>query len=218
MGKKQVRELRPTQFPDRDLLRGYSLNDAARIVEYETTQLPQHPKRILGIDPGKTNIAICYWEVGQTPQTLKVDDLMREAKITFDSVIGHFRYIETILQFFLASRDIDLIVKEGVAHWSSYGVAEAGRIQQMIERLAIDYHVPFFTVNPQTMRRFLKTDEKSTTKLEVYKRWGYEFASEDETDAFAIVQTALAILRGEFFATAKDEKAAKKAAKAKDAA
>jgi hypothetical protein len=212
MSKKVAKELRPTQFRSVEWLRTYVENDRARIAYFEKLLPPPNPARILGIDPGTTNLALIYWEIGQTPLSLKIEDVMKPSKITFETDNGHLRYIESILQFFLASRSIDLIIKEGVAHYKPFGVALAGRCQHVIERLALEYRVPFYTVNPSTMRRYLGTDEKSTTKLEVYKRWGYEFASEDETDTFALIQTGLAILRGEIAATVKEEKKRKKAA------
>lgn len=216
------RELLPTQLANPEELIEFADQYARSIEWYEkhvkterrigVARSPQF-FRFLAIDPGTKNVAIVYWADGKTPQSFKVDDLIKAAKLSFDSTAGHLLYIEAVIRFFLATRDIDVIFKEGVAHYKTHGVAEAGRIQQMIERLAIEYRVPYMTINPMTMRRFIETTEKSSTKLQVYKRWNLEFASEDETDAFALLQTGLAIMRGEFYHTVAEEKAAKKAAK-----
>lgn len=218
------RELLPTQMTFSSQLKKIISGDVGRIQDYEAKydefvsrkNLGVDQMRVLSIDPGRGNMALIYWD-GAKPHSMRVGDFLKEHKFEFRTTAGYAACMGRIIAFFLSGLSVDLIIKEGVTHYKKFGVADSGRIQQIIEGLAIEYDVPFYTVNPTTMRRFLKTNEKSSTKLAVYKRWGLEFASEDETDAFAIMQTGLAILRGEFYATVKEENAAKKAAKEKAA-
>jgi hypothetical protein len=53
-----------------------------------------------------------------------------------------------------------------------------------------------------TMRAFVgaagKGKTKSDTKLRVFQKWGVEFPTEDETDAYALAQNGLAIAYGEY--------------------
>lgn len=170
----------------------YATRDLEFVREREIIPPPERIRRVLAIDPGTQNLAVCYLEIGGTPKTMKI-----EPPDTIQTIAGAVRYLQGVLQWWLASRDVDLIIKEGIAHGKKFGVAEAGRLQHMIEEVAMMYRIPYITVNPTTMRAFMKSKEKSDTKLKVFQRYGYEFASEDETDAYAILETGLAGVRGE---------------------
>lgn len=166
--------------------------------------------RVLAIDPGKTHMAICLLDLepGHTHLTSLIE--------VPDNVPPPMRYLylEQIVQEWIWTFRPTVVCKEGVAHGSTYGVAEAGRIQQLIERVCIDFQVPFLTIVNQSMRAYLDAlwKEKSkapgmrrevgATKSDVKKRvwqcFEVEPPTEDETDAYALGQTCIAILRGEY--------------------
>ena len=55
-------------------------------------------------------------------------------------------------------------------------------------------------VAPQALKKFVTGKgnvKKDQMKLAVFKRWGVEFPTTDETDAYALAQWGQARLRGE---------------------
>lgn len=163
-------------------------------------------KALIAIDPGTTNLAACY--MLRTPRV----QMTRTTKFRIpklDTTYQKIRYLSLAIEEWMGSLlgyvgqetyvpRIDLVIKESIAHGYAGGVADAGRVQHMIESLADRWSVPFIDVNPTSMRAFLGSKSKSDTKLAVYKKYHAEFPSEDECDVFAIAMTGLAIMSGEY--------------------
>jgi Holliday junction resolvasome RuvABC endonuclease subunit len=155
-----------------------------------------HFTKVLAIDPGTTNIALALLDLEHdTEITSKIEN----PNLTLQSM--RYVYIERIVEHWIRMFRPDVVFKEGVAHGAPFGVAEAGRLQYIIDRAAFEQNVPVITVSNPTMRKFLgvKTGQetKSMARMQVLKKFGKEFESNDETDAYAIAQTGLAILRGD---------------------
>ncbi len=157
--------------------------------------------RILGIDPGKVNMALCFLDNNGNHETLKLHaiDHSNNAYRLFD--------LERQLNNYVNRYDsIDLIVHEGLAFAAEFGVAESGMVQYLIQRVAISNDVSFITIASTTMKRFLeiktpkggKSKGKTDLALAVYKKWNLEFPSQDETDAFILAKCGAAIMNGEF--------------------
>jgi Holliday junction resolvasome RuvABC endonuclease subunit len=141
-----------------------------------------HFTKVLAIDPGTTNIALALLDLEHdTEITSKIEN----PNLTLQSM--RYVYIERIVEHWIRMFRPDVVFKEGVAHGAPFGVAEQ--------------NVPVITVSNPTMRKFLgvKTGQetKSMARMQVLKKFGKEFESNDETDAYAIAQTGLAILRGD---------------------
>jgi Holliday junction resolvasome RuvABC endonuclease subunit len=153
---------------------------------------------VLAIDPGTANMAICVLTRGHADTAYT----KRLVVPTLPGVTAKVLYLDHVLDGLIREFEPELIVKEGPAHFASFGVADAGRVQYAIERLAYAHNLPLITIAPMTMRTFVgaagKGKTKSDTKLQVFKKWGVEFPTEDETDAFALAQTGLAIAHGEY--------------------
>ena len=178
---------------------------------YERLEAAQElPLVVLTIDPGKSNVALCCFNVVTgTIATTKVD--LPDFKTTF----AKFQYIDDVIRGWAMNYLPTIIVKEGVAHYMKFGVAEAGRMQHIVEKIAFDFNVPCLTINPSKMREFMNLkqgQDKQFTMLAVFERWGVKFDSSDETDAYALTQTALAALSGEFDLRSKKEQDAEKRA------
>lgn len=196
--------------PEREKL-AYVLD---RISHYRAVGIPRNAGRVLGIDPGTVNIAFAFLAGGQDPITSKVD------LPKFENISDTVRVVEEIVERWIVGfGPINLIVKEGPAHGAKFGVVNAGRVQYAIERIAFELDVPLMTLAPQTMRAYLgaagRGKTKSDTKLAIYKKFGYEFATEDETDAYGLARCGMSIASGEYetpsdkAARVKREKAAK---------
>lgn len=159
--------------------------------------------RILAIDPGTTNLAACFIDRNEKRQIVRTTKFMiPKLATTFQRI----KYLECVIGEWLREQiaeqgirsTFDLLIKESIAHGYAGGVADAGRVQHMLECFADLWDVPFVDVNPSAMRAYLGSKAKSDTKLAVYKKFHVEFDSEDECDVFAIAMTGLALLRGEY--------------------
>ena len=154
----------------------------------------------LAIDPGTANLALCL---------ISPDEVIT-SKIElpkFEDIAGRVRYLYAVIEQWVLVYKPQLIVKEGPAFFAKFGVADAGRVQYAIEHLAFEHRIPLITVTPMSMRSYVgasgKGKTKSDTKLRVFQKWGLEFPSEDETDAYGIARTGLAIIAGEYKVTEK---------------
>ena len=172
-------------------------------------QSPAFARSVLAIDPGTANLALCALSETEY-RTSKI------ALPKFDLIADTVRYVEEVILCWILETTPDLIVKEGPAHFSKFGVADAGRVQYAIERLAFEMRIPLITIAPMTMRAFVgssgKDKTKSDTKLELFKTYGVEFTSEDEADAYGLARTGIAIAHGNYTPGAKRPKAKKLAA------
>lgn len=158
------------------------------------------PMRVLGIDPGVKNIAFALVDLEHASHlTSKVAE--PTGPLELFSLAANMLYRERVLEHWIRMFQPEFIFKEGIAHGMIHGVADAGRLHYIVERLGIEYGIPVLTVNNGTMRKYMGAiggdNSKSDVKLRVWQRYGVEFTSEDECDAFAIAQTGLAILRGD---------------------
>lgn len=166
------------------------------------------PLSVLSIDPGRTNIALCYIDIQNSNiVTSKIDppDLK--------GIGTNVYYREMVIAWWIEYFQPEALIVENVTHAAEFGVAEAGRLQYIVERLGIHFGLPVIKVSNSTMRKFVGAsggdNTKSDVKLRVFQKWAKEFASEDECDAFAVAQTGIAILRGEYTVNAKKEKVKK---------
>lgn len=192
MARKKTEKVSTDRTPSRALLLPYERN----LTEYEALVPPTDPQTIFAIDPGVGNIASCLMMLSGMSI---VEAIANKFEVpTFQTVFARLYYIEKALSNWITTYKPDLIVKEGIAHYMKFGVADAGRIQHLIERLAFEHGIPYVTVAPTTMRSYVGSKEKSDTKLRVWQKWAVQFDSEDETDAFAIGMTGRAILTGEW--------------------
>lgn len=160
---------------------------------------------ILAIDPGTKNLACAYLHKTEKTQFVKTTKFEIPS---FSTTFEKIAYLDLAIRKWLDENRIyasggrpiplNILFKESVAHGYAGGVADAGRVQHMIELLASSLGIPFMDVNPTAMRAFMKSKSKSDTKLNVYKKYHVEFASEDECDVFAIAMTGLALISGEY--------------------
>jgi len=193
--------------PDKDLL----ANELVKLQAWESMVPNPNAKTILSLDPGIVNLGICLLQCdrGQFIATTSKIDL---PKLT--TIGARVSYIMAVVDVWIVKYNPDIIVKEGPS-FSTNGMADSGRVQFALEYAAYKFGIPLITIAPMTMRSFLgvsaKGKDKSDTKLEIFKRYGLEFASTDEADSFGLAVTGQAIAKGEYIIT----KAAKKSRKKK---
>lgn len=167
-----------------------------KLIENVEENTAQNPLRILAIDPGTTNIALCF--IDRENNTILVSKVDRPVSLHW--LPSQIRYREHIIEQWITVLRPDVIFKEQAIHGNEFGLVESGRLQYAIERVAMEHKIPLLTINTQTMRKYIGATgtehNKSSIRLRVFQKWGKEFASEDETDAFAIAQTGIAIVTG----------------------
>lgn len=173
-------------------------------------------RKILAVDPGLVNIGLCYIEFLKGGLIHKVVSSKIDLP-KLNTIGARVLHIKNVVQAWVRYYDPEVVVKEGPS-FSTNGMADAGRVQLAIEEVAFQYGKPLITIAPMTMRSFFDVAkrgmDKSDTKLAVFKRYGIDFASTDETDAFALGMTALGIIRGEYKVKTPVKKSKKKAVSA----
>jgi len=172
------------------------------------------PNCIMAIDPGISNMAVSiqFFEEFQ----FKRHETVKIKAADLPTVALQVEFLREVLTYLIQLHGPELIVKEDVARGMVMRAADMGRVAQMIDAMAIEQTIPVITINPATLRSYLGSKSKSDTKLAVYKRWGLEFKSEDEADAFAIGQAGMARVTGQL--KLGSEKRAEKRAAKRDAA
>ncbi len=166
--------------------------------------------RILGVDPGKTNCAICTIQDDPT----YIFNTWKIAVFKDDNKFEQLIHLETQIDDIFTSFKPTVLFHEGISFAEKFGVAESGKIEHIIQRTAFTHGVPFTVLAPMTVRRFLKITGKSKGKtdiaLAVYKTFGFEHEDQNCIDAFAIAKCGEAILKQEFELTAPKKKSVKK--------
>lgn len=178
------------EFPE--LIAALSLWDGANRVPWDNNRLENIS--VVSIDPGLSNPALCYIPPNSnTPETRKI-------KTIEGSIISRVFYLEHVTRVFVDSNKPSLIVLEGPATQAKFGVELAGKLQYAFSRIAVEYNTPLLIITPQSMRSFMKVGkgDKGSTQLQVFKKYGIELPSFDETDAYALAQCGLAVVRGEY--------------------
>lgn len=93
----------------------------------------------------------------------------------------------------------DLIVVEGLAFGArGQSMLDLAGLHHILRRDLMLHRVE--VVPPTTLKKFVTgkgNAKKDQMRLFVFKRWGVEFLTTDETDAYALAQWGQALLRGE---------------------
>lgn len=151
--------------------------------------------KVLGIDPGKTHMALCML----SEQEIKTFTI---APIKHSEKIYELIELEAWIDMIFDRHKPEVMFHEGISFAEKFGVAESGMIQYIIQRTSVNHNVPFYVLQPMTVRKFLKITGKSKGKTDitmaVYKKWGFENEDQNQVDAFAIAQCGLAVMQGEF--------------------
>ncbi|GAC1335208.1 MAG: hypothetical protein NVSMB14_02550 [Isosphaeraceae bacterium] len=171
--------------------------------------------KVLAIDPGITNVAVCYLDLEyDTTHTSKI-----EIPPGIENQGAQFPYLKAVIEHWVWMFRPQVIFIESVAYGMEYGVMNSGRFQQIVEDIAFERGVPCYVVANATMRSYFECKggqaTKSEMKLKVFQKYGKEFPTEDETDAFAIAQTGIAMIDGTYEQFKEANKAKAKARKKK---
>ncbi|MGI6351406.1 MAG: hypothetical protein ACOX6M_10255 [Armatimonadota bacterium] len=91
------------------------------------------------------------------------------------------------------------VALEGYAMGSRYGREAAGELGGVIRRALYLQGSTYVVVPPASLKKFAAKGnaKKDEVRLEVYKRWGVEFETNDEVDAYVLARIAYAKFHGD---------------------
>lgn len=101
---------------------------------------------------------------------------------------------QRLIQVALVSRITKLAVIEGYSHASKFNNYVQTELGVAVRMACYRASVPFVEVSPSTLKKFatgVGKGDKSLIRLGVYKRWGFEHASDNVVDAYVLARIGL---------------------------
>lgn len=144
--------------------------------------------RYVGIDPStKTGLVI-----------LNDDKVETEIEITTNTSDEPLRFMNIASHVMKHLKDDDVICIEGFSFGSKgKGVSTQYGIGWLIRAELIKSGYSYYEVSPGALKKFATgkgTTKKDEMVLPIYKRWGYEGATDNIRDAFVLAQIAKATI------------------------
>jgi len=96
-------------------------------------------------------------------------------------------------------RGADLVVIEGYAYAMANQAHQMGELGGVLRVMLVEAGVLWIEVNPSQVKKFATgkgNAKKEEIAVSIYKRWGREFQTNDEADAFVLVMIGRAYLIG----------------------
>lgn len=141
-------------------------------------------RSVMGIDPSLTSTGWCHL----TGAHHSCGSIRPAGKLSGPARLRDlYNKLDDILGEFLPS----MIVLEGYSYGSSHHREALAEWGGLIRVLLFDRKIPTLIVAPTSLKKYVLSEaskEKDQMLLSVYKRWGVEFANNDECDAFALSQ------------------------------
>lgn len=137
---------------------------------------------IIGIDPGMARLGVVV--------------LDKDGKILHNAFwappcrgVKRLQWIESAVSNLMEKHKVTDAVVEGYSFMSKWRAHELGEVGGVLRLLFHKKKIPFSVVAPPTLKKFA-TGKGNTKKeflvLHVYKKWGEEFKTIDEADAYAL--------------------------------
>ncbi len=149
--------------------------------------------RILGIDPGLARLGWCLL----IPDGKKFDfhtGIIGKNLETMNE-IERLAVIRDVVRGMLANNLPNMAAMEGYAYGMKFRACDMGEVGGIVKIACYDAGVPLKVVAPATLKKFVTgrgNSDKAVMRQRIFKRWKKEFATQDEAEAFAVAQWALA--------------------------
>ena len=143
---------------------------------------------VMGIDPSLTSTGVVGLAFGEMKSHQAI-----KSKLTGPARLVE---IEEILLNSLIIHEPELVCLEGYGFMSKSGNVQA-ELGGVIRRRLYKDKYRYIEVAPSQVKKFASgkgNTQKEFMPLEVYKRWGVEFDTHDEADAYVLARIAEAIL------------------------
>lgn len=146
--------------------------------------------KIVGIDASLSSTGVCNFET-MPPRTRAIQS----------KAFGVRRLIEIREEIRKEIEGADLVVFEGYAFKADKYAHQIGELGGVLRVLCFDMRIRFLEVNPAHLKKFAVgkgNASKEQVAVAIYKKWGKEFATNDEGDAFILAVIGNAYLGGVF--------------------
>lgn len=149
--------------------------------------------KFLTIDPSLSGFAVSLFELIPTvspPALVRVDGFVLETKAAeFLGPIARIDYLRDQVEVLRKKHGIEAVAMEGYSFGSTNGREAAGELGGLIKWTLWLAGVTIWIVPPTTLKKFITgkgTARKEMMIKEVFKRWGYEAADNNDCDAYAL--------------------------------
>lgn len=143
-------------------------------------------KYYIGIDPSLTGCAISV--VNQTGQFIESQRFENKLRGVERLVFIRDKVKDMIEKY---TENIEAAGIEGYARGARNRREEAGELGGILRVLLYENTIPYFDIAPSQLKKFAAGKgnvQKDHILLAVYKKWGVEFHTNDEADAFVAAQ------------------------------
>jgi Holliday junction resolvasome RuvABC endonuclease subunit len=148
-----------------------------------------HRDAIMGVDASLTHTGvavICVEDCSYTGKTCVPKSLATKRLIDIENWFNEL-LADIKCRLFL---DIKCVVMEGYAYTPRFGQAfSLGELGGILKRQFYLQEIPLFTVQPQTLKKFITgfgKGDKNMMLLKAYKKWGIEFLDDHQCDSYAL--------------------------------
>lgn len=144
---------------------------------------------VMGIDPSLASTGLVVLANGNL--------ILHETLEVKEKGIARLLTLQNILEERLIAYNPDLVVVEGYAFARSNQAHQMGELGGMIRILLTQKRYSWIEVAPTQAKKFATgkgNAPKDIILRDVYKRWGVEFDSSDEADAFILAKIGQAVL------------------------
>ncbi len=142
---------------------------------------------IVGIDASLTGTGIAYLQDRREPVT----EVIRSRKSGVERLIEIRDQVRSHLPF------ADLVVIEGYSFASANQAHQMGELGGVLRVMLAEAYVQWIEVPPSQVKKFATgrgNAKKEEMAVAIFKRWGREFATNDEADAFVLAKIGEAFL------------------------
>lgn len=179
---------------------GILIEEKIRLAGNAREIAPHRISKIMAVDPGTANCAVALIcrnvDTGEleTVCTTKIEPPEDFKGKPFQQAL----YVQRILEQFILDHVPQVVVKEDAAYNAPMQAHQLGRAHQAIDMACFNTGRALLVVNTNSMRSFLGAHSKDEIRQKIYKRYGIEFPTEHEADAFGLGKTGEAIIKGEY--------------------
>jgi crossover junction endodeoxyribonuclease RuvC len=148
-------------------------------------------KLYMGIDPSLTGTAI---------SVVNEDGELQFSQVLHNKFTGPERliYIRDIVEKVIQNFIPVGIVIEGYAMGAKFGREAAGELGGVLRVLFCQMQIPYNVAAPMQLKKFITgkaNAEKDHILMAVYKKFGYEFVTNDEADAYVLARIGMELNR-----------------------
>lgn len=107
--------------------------------------------------------------------------------------------IEDRLKYIVDTNKLNLVLIEGYAYAAQNQAHQIGELGGVIRRMLYKKQLPWVEVSPSQVKKFATgkgNAKKDLIIMNVFKKWGQEFETSDEADAFVLAKIGQVLLNG----------------------